>query len=102
MTLAALKVGKGGLLVQREKQEVPFPNGSRGIPKKGAVDPAVPGQGTRNDPGVEGGVLQGGVCRDFCGGWGEWWECAEAREKLGPHPDPLMSETHSARTWLLV
>jgi len=51
---------------------VPFPNGSRGIPKKGAVHPAVPGEDTRNDPGTEGGELQGGVSRNFGGGWGEW------------------------------
>lgn len=72
MTLAALKVGTGGCWHRREKQEAPFPNGSRGIPKKGAVDPAVPGEGTRNDPGMEGGVLQGGVRRNFWGTWGEW------------------------------
>lgn len=57
VTLAALKVGTGGCWHRREKWEVPFPNGSRGIPKKGAVDPAVPGEGIRNDPGLEGGEL---------------------------------------------
>ena len=66
---------------------MPFPNGSRRIPKKGAVDPAVPGEDTRNDPGTEGGELQGGVCRNFGGIGGNGRNVG----KLGKSWDPTQT-----------
>ena len=87
VTLAALKAGTGGCWHRREKWEVPFPNGSRRIPKKGAVDPAVPGEDTRNDPGTEGGELQGGVCRNFGGIGGNGRNVG----KLGKSWDPTQT-----------